>query len=235
MSNPYDPYNQQQGQPGQQGQPYGSPIPSGGGYGGQPGYGDAPKKTDAVSIIGFILSLTFCLSLIGFILGLVGLGRTKGGKRKGRWAAIAATIIGLLATIAGGALLAAGVFFANSVVDVSEAKVGDCADVSSEDNDSVLLTEEKCDGNHDAEISWTGTVADVENLEVAPTNPDDFTDAGSSLLICSSLMEQAEVEALGDAVDYQYVTDGLEPASDDAALCYAVRSDGKPFTEKQLP
>lgn len=229
MSNPYD--------PNASNNPYGQPA--GGGYGapyGQTPYGqEAPKKTDAVSIVGFILSLTFCLSLIGFILGLVGLGRTKGGKRKGRWAAISATIIGLLATIVGGALIAVLVVFANSVISIDEAEVGQCLDVSSEDNDSVVITDQDCDGDHDGEITWVGTYADIESSDFVPTNPDDLTDAGISFAVCTSLMETADVDALGDAVDYQLVNEDGTPTADEAALCYATRTDGEPFTEKQLP
>ena len=248
MSNPYDPNANPYGAPdpsqgaggyGQPGGGYGQPA--GGGYGAPYGqqnpYGgvEAPKKTDAVSIIGFILSLTFCLSLIGFIMGLVGLGRTKGGKRKGRWAAIAATIIGLLATIAGGVLIAVVVGLANSVIAIDEATVGQCLDVSSEDSDSVVITEEECGGDHDGEVAWVGTFSDVESSDFVPTNPDDLTDSAISFAVCTSLAEPGDVEALGEAVEYQLVNEDSTPTADEAALCYAVRQDGEPFTSKQLP
>ncbi len=248
MSNPYDPNasNNPYGSPEQSGGAGGygqggSPYGQGGGYGGTP-YGqpnpygnEAPKKTDAVSIVGFILSLTFCLSLIGFILGLVGLGRTKGGKRKGRWAAISATIIGLLATIAGGALIAVLVVFANSVIAVDDAEVGQCLDVSSEDDTSVVITDQSCDGDHDGEITWVGTFADIESSDFVPTNPDDLTDAGISYAVCASLMEEADVAALGEDVEYHLVNEDAAESPGRPALCYATTADGEPFTEKQLP
>ena len=104
MSNPYD--------PNASSNPYGAPQGGGFGQGGDGGYGnpygqsnpygnEPPKKTDPVSIIGFVLSLTCCLSIVGAIMGFVGLGRTKGGKRKGRWAAIAASVIGILGSYVG--------------------------------------------------------------------------------------------------------------------------------------
>ena len=68
-------------------------------------------------------------------------------------------------------MIIAIVFFANSVVDVDQAKVGECADVSNDNGDSVLLTKQDCDGKHDAEITWVGKVSDVENLDVAPPTP----------------------------------------------------------------
>ena len=247
MSNPYDPNaGNNPYEPNASNNPYGSPVPGGYGQGGGQGggygdpygqqpnpYGEGPKKTDAVSIVGFVLSLTCCLSIVGAILGFVGLSRTKGGKRKGRWAAVSATIIGILGTLAAAGIIVALVFFANSVVDVDEAKVGECADVSSDSGDTVLLTEQDCDDKHDAEITWVGKVSDVENLDVAPSNPDDFTDAGASFLICTALMDQADVTTLGDDVEYQYVTQDTSPKSSDAALCYAEKKSGS-FTEKQL-
>ena len=239
MSNPYEPNNPYGGQAGGGAGGYGAPG-GGGGYGspyGQPGGygGETPKKTDTVSIIAFVLSLTFCLSLIGFIMGLVGLGRTKGGKRKGRWAAVAAVIIGLLATIGGGLAIALLVVFANSVIEVDEAEVGQCLDVSSEDNNSVVLTDQACDGDHDGEIAWVGTYDDIESSDFVPTNPDDLTDAGISYAVCTSLMEQADVEALGDDVEYQLVNEDDSPTSGEGALCYATPTNGDPFTEKRLP
>lgn len=240
MSNPYEPNNPYGGQPGGGSGGYGAPGGGGGGYGspyGQPGgYGsEVPKKTDTVSIIAFVLSLTFCLSLIGFIMGLVGLGRTKGGKRKGRWAAVAAIVIGLLATIGGGLAIALLVVFANSVIEVDQAEVGQCLDISSEDNDSVVLTDQSCDGDHDGEIAWVGTYEEIESSDFVPTNPDDLTDAGISYAVCTSLMEQADVEALGDDVEFQLVNEDDSPTAGEGALCYATPSNGDPFTEKQLP
>ena len=45
----------------------------------------------------------------------------------------------------------------------------------------------------------------------------------------------ADVDALGDAVEYQLVNEDGTPTGDEAALCYATRTDGEPFSEKQLP
>ncbi|WP_340539620.1 DUF4190 domain-containing protein [Nocardioides sp. GXZ039] len=234
MSNPYDPYNPNQGQQPYGNNPYGQPNP----YGGQ------PAKTDAVSITGFIFSLTCCLSIVGAILGFIGLGRTKNGKRKGRWAAISASIIGVLGTL----IMAGGIVFfviyAKSVVDVDQAKVGQCINVD-ETDDSVLLREAKCDEKHDAEITWTGTFGEITDLKgpdgnpLTPSNPDDFTDAGASALICTALMEQETpgvAAKLGDNVRYQLVNEDQDPASSDKALCYVAPKDKDDrFSSKQLP
>lgn len=225
MSNPYDPYNPNQGQQPYGNNPYGQPNP----YGGQ------PAKTDAVSITGFIFSLTCCLSIVGAILGFIGLGRTKNGKRKGRWAAISASIIGVLGTLimAGGIVFV--VIYAKSVVNVDEAKVGQCINVD-ESDDSVLLREAKCDEKHDAEITWTGDFNDIKGLDVAPSNPDDFTDAGASALICTALMDPADVTALGTDVRYQLVNEDQDPSDNDKALCYVAPKDKDDrFSSKQLP
>ncbi len=239
MSNPYDPNNPNQGeQPSQ----YGAPIPSGGGGGygnpyGQSPYGgnEMPKKTDAVSITGFVLSLTCCLSIVGAILGFVGLSRTKGGKRKGRWAAVSATIIGILGTIAGGALIAVFVIFAGSVISVDEAEAGQCANITSDDDDSVLLRDKDCGDDHDAEIVYVGTYDEVENSQFVPSDPDDLTDAGISFGVCTELMDPADVEALGSDVEYQFVTEDSTPSGDEPFFCYVERSNGDKFTSKQLP
>ncbi len=240
------PYPQDASGPGSYGQqpPYGQAPYSQAPYDkspyGQGGYvSDAPKKTDVVSIIGFILSLTGCLSLIGAIMGAIGLKRTKNGQRKGRWAAIAALVIGILGTLALGGIVAAIGLFANSVIAVDGATVGQCANISSEDAKSVLLTDADCTGDHDAEIVYTGTYGEVENSQFVPSNPDDLTDAGISYGICTELMtnagQSADLDALGDDVTYQFVTMTADPPSSEAFYCYAERTDQKPFTSKRLP
>jgi hypothetical protein len=269
MSNPYDPYDSSgnpegQGTPGSGDQPppppppygqsqppYGQdPYPQdpssaspygqpGGGYG-QPAYDSGtPAKTDPVSIIGFVLSLTCCLSIVGAVMGAIGLGRTKKNQRKGRWAAISALIIGILGTLAFAGIIIVAVFFANSVIPVDEAEVGQCANILSEDDESVTLTDTECDSSHDAEIVYTGTYGEVESSQFVPSDPDDLTDAGISFGICTELMaangQQADLDALGDDVTYQFVTQTADPPSDEAFYCYVERSDGEKFAEKRLP
>lgn len=228
MSNPYDPYNPQQGQPGQ---PYGQPIPSGGGGGygapspyGQGGY-EPPKKTDAVSITGFILSLTCCLSLIGLILGIVGLGRTKNGQRKGRWAAICALIFGILGTLAVIAAVIGFVFLDKAVVDLDEAQRGVCMNVDDDDNDAVILYKKECSESHDAEIVYAGEAgADASRLQ-------NGLEAGT---VCA---ERAGDDL--DGVTFDYTLGALTENPDnvkagDRFVCYVERFDGAKLTGSQF-
>ena len=102
----------------------------------------------------------------------------------------------------GTAVRAVGVVTERQIADqarqhgIDEAEVGQCLDVSSEDSDSVVITDQDCDGDHDGEITWVGTYADVEGSDFVPTNPDDLTDAGISFAVCTSLMDQGDVDAL---------------------------------------
>jgi hypothetical protein len=246
MSNPYDPgqgSNPYGGGSNPYGAPGGSPYGGGGGYGtpyGQSGaYGDSmPKKNDAVSIIAFVLSLTCCLSLIGAIMGFIGLSRTKGGKRKARWAAIAAIIIGLLGTAVVAVTTVVIVNAANSVVDFDEAKRGDCVDDSLEDDESLVLTTEECDSKHDGEITWVGTFGDVEGVALGAIDPN-ASEEEQSRAVCTALMDPADVDALGPDVEYVYLYEQDEandqPQSGDAALCVARAANGGSFDSKQLP
>jgi hypothetical protein len=94
----------------------------------------------------------------------------------------------------------------------------------------VALRNASCEGSHGVEVAWVGRVAEVENLDVAPSSPDDFTDAGASFLICTALMAADDVAAFGDQVEYQYVTEDAEPDQGDSALCFATPADGSTFT-----
>ncbi len=219
--------------------PYGQEPPSPSPYGQAPFASEPPKGTDPVSIIGFILSLTCCLSIVGAIMGAIGLKRTKQGRRRGRWAAVSALIIGILGTMAFAGIIVAVVFFANTVIPVDSAAVGQCANVSSQDRESVLLLDADCEEPHDAEIVYTGTYDQVESSRFVPSNPDDLTDAGISFGICTELMidngQGADLAALGDDVVYQFVTQTGDPASDEPFYCYVERSDGAKFADKRLP
>lgn len=237
MSNPYDP---NAGQPGQPGQP---PYPAGGGgYGDQGGgygsgsfpanpYGDggeAPKKTDTVSIIAFVLSLTCCLSIVGAIMGFIGLGRTKGGKKKGRWAAISAVIIGILGTLAAAGIVIAVVFVAGNTVTVDNAEVGQCVDVSGPD-DGLSLTKKECSESHDAEIVAVGKAGDVEGA--------DLEDTFQTADVCSQLADPADFEKVTaflveTELEFSVIAEDPDDVSDgDSVVCYVERVDGEKLTE----
>ena len=220
MSNPYDP---NAGQYPAGGGGYGS-----GGYPANP-YGDGgelPKKTDTVSIVGFILSLTCCLSIVGAILGFVGLGRTKNGKKKGRWAAISAIIIGILGTLAGAGIIIAVVFVAGTVVTVDNAEVGQCVDVSGPD-DSLSLTKKECSESHDAEIIATGKAGDVTDADLEGTF--------DPIAVCNQLAEEGDFEKVttySEPLDISVIAEDPNNVSDgDSVVCYAERSDGKKLSE----
>lgn len=230
MSNPYDP-NQNPGQYPGQPPPYGSGDQGGGTpnypeYGGAPYGGQQPPKTDAVSITGFVLSLTCCLSIIGVILGLVGLVRTKQGQRKGRWAAISAIAIGIpltLVAVAGGIIF--GIALANSVTP-GNAEAGQCVDVS-DDNGNISMTKKDCAEKHDAEI--------VAVQEARDTDADlgSFVDAQQ---ICTAFLDPLDAETVAEGYDWSIVIEDPNKIDDsDKFVCYVEPTSGDKLTDKVLP
>ena len=120
----------------------------------------------AFSITGFVLSLTCCLSVVGAILGFIGLGRTKGGRRKGRWAAVSAAIIGVLGTLAFAGIIVVVVVAAKTVVTPDNAEACLCVNVDTDDDDNVSMSKKECDEKHEAEIVYVGKAGeDASALE----------------------------------------------------------------------
>jgi len=209
--------------PGAPGGPWGPGGPGPAGPGGPGPWGPAPfdhqhrVTTDAVSITGFVLSLTFCLSFVGVILGLVGLGRTKGGKRKGRWAAVSAIAVGAVLTVAavGFAVLVGREVAA--VVDPSEAEAGMCVDV--DDDDEVRFSERGCSEEHDAEIVAVGTLGEADTSTF--TGPEEF---------CRAQMPrgaQARVDAASSDLRWEIASeDPSDPGAEDRFLCYVEPRSG---------
>lgn len=260
MSNPYDPNSNPYGgsepasgqggygAPGQGG--YGAPgqgdygAPGGydgGGYNpyGAPGGGyEPPKKTDAVSIIAFVLSLTCCLSVVGAIMGFIGLGRTKNGQRKGRWAAIAGIIIGIIGTLVVAGVVIFVVWLRGNSVLPSNASEGQCVNVSLDDEESVLLLDTDCAGDHDAEVTWVGTFSEIETQlgeQFTPQDINDITDSAIEEFVCSSLTDPAYVAALGDGVEFSIVREDTDPSGSDPLMCYASKTNDQKFTEHVQP
>jgi len=220
--------------------PYGAPSTPGGPWGpggavgpggnpyapGGPGpWGPAPfdqqqhrVTTDAVSITGFVLSLTFCLSFVGVILGLVGLGRTKGGRRKGRWAAVSAIAVGAVLTVAAVSFAVLVGREVAAVVDPSEAEAGMCVDIEDED-DEVTFTERGCSDAHDGEIVQVGTLGDADTSRF--TGPEEF---------CRAQMPQeaqARVDAVSTDLRWEIASeDPADPDADNRYLCYVEPRSG---------
>ncbi|WP_340540362.1 hypothetical protein [Nocardioides sp. GXZ039] len=120
------------------------------------------------------------------------------------------------------------------IVEVRSASVGQCIDVS-ESTNTITMMSTDCSDLHDAEISYVGFYSDVRSLDVIPSDPDDYTDAGASALICTALMDSEAVAALDVHVMHQLITQDDSPSDGDSILCYVSSDDGIPFTEKQLP
>jgi len=224
-------------------QPYGSPSPAPyeqqgfgqPGYGQQPGgqfgqpYGawqggnDASRSTDGVSIAGFVLSLTCCLSLVGLILGLVGLSRTKNDQRKGRWAAIAAIPIGVIGTLILAGTIIGVVWFAGQVVTPENAKVGQCVNVEEfdDDDESIGMTKSDCDDSPDAQI-------------VAVQKVTTETEGLAVLAFCEQAIAPERLSAIQEhgGLTIQGVTDDPPADAGDKVVCYVENTDGSSLDGK---
>ncbi|WP_141012764.1 DUF4190 domain-containing protein [Nocardioides sambongensis] len=218
--NPYDPPG---GSPNPYGQPqYGTPYGAGG-YG-APG---TEAKTDGVSIASFVLSLLCCTGLIGMILGFVGLSRTKDGKRKGRWMAVAGIVIGAVTLVGALAVGAITFFIADQVVTPGNAEVGQCVDIEDVDGD-VAMVKKDCTDEHDGEI--------VGVADITADNRDDVADRLSEY--CSEVVsaeDRATIDEFSSAngtLQYRAVTqDPDDVEAGDRLVCYV---EGDDLTEPIL-
>ncbi len=227
MSSPYGPpgppSDREPGEPGEQHSPY-APYgaPASNPYGGAPASPYGPvgtgPATDPVSITGFVLSLLCCTSVVGLILGIVGLRRTKDGVRKGRWAAVSAIAIGAAGTLAFVAIVGFFTWFGTSTVFIESADVGQCVNVDELDDNDATLFKKDCDEPHEAEIvvarQFTG--ADVDEFE--PGFPE---------AVCAPLLSEEYAAAYAtDTYDIGLVFESDEPEAGDDFICYLELRDG---------
>lgn len=207
------------GQPGhgQQGQ-YGQQP-----YGAWQGGNDASRSTDGVSIAGFVLSLTCCLSIVGVILGIVGLKRTKGGQRKGRWAAITAIPVGLILTGVLAAVIGGGIWIFNNTITPDNAEVGQCMDIEDGDDNTIMLRKKECDEDHE------GQIYAVEKLSGEDATAIKDNGGNATLTTCSSGNPPLDaIQADGKRAIVRWATeDPKDPKAGDKVVCFVEVQDGK--------
>ncbi len=88
----------------------------------EPSLAARPAPWSAAAIAGFVVSLLGCTvigALVGLILGVVGIVRTAGGRRRGRGLAIAAIPISLVTGALGVLAFAGSYFFLSAINHVS--------------------------------------------------------------------------------------------------------------------
>jgi hypothetical protein len=230
-----DPYGNPYGQPNQ-------PNPYGGGgagaYGAPHGGGfqNQPPKTDGVSVASFVLSLLCCTGLIGLILGFVGLSRTKGGKRKGRGFAIAGIVLGLLGTIAGGALVVAAAtggltgVFGERINDLKDGQCITADGLGAADDEAVSsIKVVACDTEHDGQVIGTKKLSSSEAADY------DFNSQEGIVENCTPMLDEGETALVFDPQYYLIaLTQEEKPSSGDQVACIITLRNGDKL-DKKLP
>jgi hypothetical protein len=223
VSNPYggppgQPADREPGDPA----PY-SPY-SGSPYAGGYGAPTAGPGLDPVSIVGFVLSLLCCTGFVGVILGIIGLGRTKNGIRRGRWAAVSAIAVGAVTTVLFFGSVAFVTWFGTSTVSLDSADVGQCVDVSELSGNDATLYKKDCDEPHEAEIAVASEFSSDQADAFQPGRPDS---------VCTDdLFPQEYADAVAtDSYDVGLVFEAREPDAGDDFVCYLELSDGDELEE----
>lgn len=207
--------------------PYGAPqfnpssVP---GFGGAPQYGApaGPTKTDGMAIGALVASiLGFCTCIgfiVGIVLGIIGLGRTKDGRAGGRGLAISAIVIGAVGIVLGiiGVVLVAVVGI-TQIVTPGNAKVGQCVNIDEGSDNHVSMTKKSCTDSHDGEIVGVAKVTS-DNLAEAKLNS-----------FCRTVVDVATQTKLAQhsGLIYESVTENPDDIQvGDHVVCY-VKSSSK--------
>lgn len=211
---------------GQSGQnPYGGQPP----YGGTPypggGYGQSQEPSyDGVSIASLVLGLLCCTGPIGAVLGIFGLSRTKGGQRKGRWAAVTGIVLGVLSLIAYAVVIFGGFWFFNNTVRPDNAEVGQCVDIESDDG--VVMFKKDCSEEHDGEIVAVEEV-DSDNRELIEA---------TQVAYCYEVLSEEDAATIEERDDLELEAVLEDPSNVDVGdhiVCYVEATSGK-LDEKVL-
>lgn len=208
--------------------PPGGSAPYGGGtnpYGGAPhsAPGTPGGSTDGVSIAALVTAVLCCTGPVAIVLGIIGIVRTKDGKRRGRWMAMVGLVGGVLATALVAALGVFVVWFGQHSVTIENSEAGQCVDVR-EDGDSVLMFEKDCTEEHDAEIVHTG---DYDSA----TDDAVLVEGEITTEICAINLDQTDLTALFDAdirpEDFAVIAiDPGDMSDGDRYVCYVEPSGG---------
>lgn len=147
----------------------------------QPGYAAAPPKTPGIAITGLVLAII--LPLVGLIVSIVALGKTK-AVGAGRGLAKAGVIVGAILTVVWVGVIAAIVWFAVSVAGPAIAvtqfndavRAGDCQaffDHTTENFRSIFQVAD-CDGFDQLASASTEGIDDT-NITVTNTSVENDT------------------------------------------------------------
>ncbi|TCJ30091.1 hypothetical protein [Nocardioides jejuensis] len=191
-----------------------------------PGYGSAyrpptpPTPYDGVSIAAFVCALTCCAAPVAIGLGIAGIVRTAGARRRGRWMAVSGLVIGLVATVVGAALTIGLIVLGANSFDTPSAVPGDCLDVTHA-FDGTDYWGASCYGPHDGEIVAAGTLGREGAAKAAALSEADW---------CKAAVPDDVLTLLkGGEFTLGMVTDAWDPTSPEAGdswFCYAERTDG---------
>ncbi len=223
-----DPYRQSPG-PAAGDTPYGAPTPPPppNPYGapahpfGSPQQGAAPNAKppyDGISIASLVLSVLCCTGIVGVILGVVGLVRTSGGRRRGRWAAVTGIVLGVLAIVAT-TLGVIGLVASDLLRQVTpdNAEVGQCVDID-DDGDVVSMAERECSVEHDGEILYVGEYDPAEH-------GDDLEAAVCAALVPAEVRTRIIAEVEDPEIGLVVENSSDAPAAGDAFACYLEGDD----------
>jgi hypothetical protein len=175
----------------------------------RPGY-------DGVSVGALVCSLVCVAAPVGLGLGIAGLVRTSGGRRRGRWAAVTGTVVGALVTALAIAAVPVAIWYDAGTIRPGGAEVGQCADLERRAGSAgVTLRERGCSEPHDAEVVHAGRFDEDLVASYDGQMPDDF---------CRNLLP----EDVRNRLDPEEVHLGLVlagraagPREGDEFLCYA--------------
>jgi heme/copper-type cytochrome/quinol oxidase subunit 2 len=210
--------------------PYGQPAYGQPAYG-QPAYpqqGAAPAQPGkGMAITALILSCICCLDVVGIILAIVVLVRSRDGQNRGRGLALWALVIGVITLVVTVVLVGLGVKYVNDLSSVNDLKPGDCitahglTDDSSDSIDTIRTV--GCSEKHDGEVLATTEVTadlakDFSKMDPQATCAPAIEAAGKTALVT----EDINVTALTVS----------DPSEGDNIACVAYSADGKKLTSK---
>lgn len=179
------------------------------------------RELDAFAISSFVCGLTCCAGPAAVGLGIAGMVRTRGGRRRGRWAAVTGLVTGTLGTLA---LIACGITLVVTTVDdlsAADARAGQCVDIDFLDAPGSV----SCTEPHDGEVVWAGTMTDALVQEWERTELlDEFC-------LARDLPPAYQDAILDPDLTVDYWTDSFsgDPKPGEPMYCY-VHTVGAPLT-----